>query len=244
MGLPTLDIALPWADWEPVYAAIRADFGYGLAADVAARDLFLEQEEPWCAPTELPDLAGQTVAVVGGAAPTERDTKRISAADACLGAGVGGETVREADAELTVYVTDLDTPGQLPHELTQSGIPVAVHGHGDNHDALTTVLPTLETSWVLPTTQAEPRGPVVNCGGFTDGDRAAFLAHALGAARLVFPSWAFDDPAVSKTKRRKLAWAERLLYWLERHRDERFAVLDGRRDDIDSLPTETNQNLR
>ena len=43
----------------------------------------------------------------------------------------------------------------------------------------------------------------------------------------------FDDPGVGPTKRRKLAWAERLLYWLERRRGERFDVLDGRREAID-----------
>jgi uncharacterized Rossmann fold enzyme len=41
-------------------------------------------------------------------------------------------------------------------------------------------------------------------------------------------------------KRRKLAWAERLLYWLERRRGERFSVLDGRRNGIETsaLPVE------
>jgi uncharacterized Rossmann fold enzyme len=54
------------------------------------------------------------------------------------------------------------------------------------------------------------------------------------------PGWVFDDPAVSAEKREKLRWAERLLYWLERRRGQRFAVLDGRRDDIETanLPDE------
>jgi uncharacterized Rossmann fold enzyme len=79
---------------------------------------------------------------------------------------------------------------------------------------------------------------VYNVGGFTDGDRAAFLADHCGADRLTFLGWDFDDPEVGPMKRRKLAWAERLLYWLERRRGERFGVLDGRRDAIDdsSLP--------
>jgi uncharacterized Rossmann fold enzyme len=89
---------------------------------------------------------------------------------------------------------------------------------------------------VLATTQAAPRGAVGNHGGFTDGDRAAFLADAAGAERLVFAGWDFDDPSVAPVKLKKLRWAERLLFVLERRRDETFSVLDGRRDALDPEP--------
>ena len=99
--------------------------------------------------------------------------------------------------------------------------------------ALRDRVPDLAHGAVLPTTQAAPAGPVSNPGGFTDGDRAAFLADARGADRLVFVGWDFDDPDVDPLKRQKLEWAERLLRWLERRRGERFDVLDGRRQGID-----------
>jgi uncharacterized Rossmann fold enzyme len=120
--------------------------------------------------------------------------------------------------------------------LTERGVPVAVHAHGDNDGAIRKVVPDCDGAFVLPTTQAEPHGPVRNFGGFTDGDRAAFLADHLGAARLVLVGWDFDDPTVGSAKARKLEWAERLLHWLERRRDERFAALDGRRAAIDTDP--------
>ncbi len=131
-------------------------------------------------------------------------------------------------------VTDLDKNPATVERLTERGVPVAVHGHGDNLDAIRTVVPNCDHEYVLPTTQAAPYGPVRNVGGFTDGDRAAFLADHAGAARLVFVGWDFDDPAVDPPKARKLEWAERLLFWLEARRDERFAVLDGRRDTIET----------
>ena len=77
---------------------------------------------------------------------------------------------------------------------------------------------------------------VDNFGGFTDGDRAAFLADELGAADLRFVGWDFDDPAVGPEKARKLRWAERLLHLLERRRGDRFGVLEGRRAAIDPIP--------
>jgi uncharacterized Rossmann fold enzyme len=113
-------------------------------------------------------------------------------------------------------------------------VPVAVHAHGDNQAALAEHVPNCTREQVLATTQAAPVGPVRNFGGFTDGDRAAFLADHLGASDLVFLGWDFDDPSVGADKRRKLCWAERLLYWLERRRGERFDVLDGRRAAIDT----------
>jgi uncharacterized Rossmann fold enzyme len=133
-------------------------------------------------------------------------------------------------------VTDLDKAPGVARDLTHAGTPVAVHAHGDNRGAIRGWVPGMATDRVLATTQVEPRGPVVNVGGFTDGDRAAFLADFLGAGALTFPGWDFDDPGVGAEKRRKLRWAERLLAWLERHRGERFGVLDGRRDGIEPLP--------
>jgi len=35
-------------------------------------------------------------------------------------------------------------------------------------------------------------------------------------------------------KARKLDWAARLLRWLERRRNERFGILDGRRPELDA----------
>jgi uncharacterized Rossmann fold enzyme len=133
-------------------------------------------------------------------------------------------------------VSDLDKNPETVERLTVDGVPVAVHGHGDNLAAIRDVVPNCDDAYVLPTTQAEPRGPVRNFGGFTDGDRAAFLADHLGAGRLTFVGWDFDDPAVDPMKARKLEWAERLLFWLESRRAERFAVLDGRRDAIEVGP--------
>jgi len=65
----------------------------------------------------------------------------------------------------------------------------------------------------------------------------AFLAaggYDVGAGRLVFPGWEFDDPDVGPMKARKLDWAARLLRWLERRRGERFGALDGRREEADA----------
>jgi len=146
------------------------------------------------------------------------------------------DVLANAGVAVDLMVTDLDKNPETARRLTERGTPVAAHAHGDNVPAVREHVPTFDREHVLATTQAEPVDAVYNFGGFTDGDRAAFLADHLGAAELVFPGWDFDDPAVGEQKAKKLDWAERLLYWLEGHRGDRFGVLDGRRETIAELP--------
>jgi len=242
-------------DWEPVYAAILADMGFDRGGDERARDLLAElvtdddpgaqrgpdggapaSDAPGRAPTLAPedlDFEGETVAIAGAGPSLGEQLDRVAAAETVVAASDAAAVVREAGLAVDCMVTDLDERSDVARELTAEGTPVAVHAHGDNRPALRERVPRLAVEWVLPTTQAAPAGPVVDTGGFTDGDRAAFLADHCGATELVFAGWDFDDPDVDPLKARKLDWAERLLRWLERRRDERFAVLDGRRDGID-----------
>lgn len=224
---------MEYAEWEPAYEAILEDFEYDRTADERSRDRLadrLADERP----LTLEDLElGGTVAVCGAAPSLAGALATARHADTVVAASTAVDVLRDAGVGVDAMVTDLDKNPETVRTLSGAGTPVAVHAHGDNVDAVESLVPTLDPAAILPTTQAAPRRPVVNHGGFTDGDRAAFLADACGADRLVFPGWAFDDPAVGAAKARKLLWAERLLHWLERRRGERFAVLDGRRDRID-----------
>jgi uncharacterized Rossmann fold enzyme len=220
-------------EWRPAYETILADFGFDRAADERARDVLAEliaDEQP----LSLGDIDLSGTVAVCGAAPSlvgELDVARR--ADHVVAASIAADILRDAGVRVDCMVTDIDKNPATARELTEAGTPVAAHAHGDNVELVREHVPTFDASALLPTTQAEPAGPVVNPGGFTDGDRAAFLADACGAERLVFPGWEFDDPTVDRMKARKLLWAERLLRWLELRREEEFGVLDGRRDRIE-----------
>ncbi|MFB6100948.1 MAG: 6-hydroxymethylpterin diphosphokinase MptE-like protein [Haloplanus sp.] len=220
--------------WNPVYERILADFGFDRAADERARDRLATFVDAFDE-RRLRHLAGATVAIAGAGPSLAAEVDTAADADLVIAASAAAAVLRKAGVTVDLMVTDLDKTPETARALTHEGVPVAVHAHGDNVPELAEWVPRLDGDNVLPTTQAEPRGPVVNYGGFTDGDRAAFLADAFGAAELRFPGWDFDDTSVDPIKRKKLAWAERLLYWLENRRDERFAVLDGRRASIDPL---------
>lgn len=225
---------MDFATWEPVYEAILADFGFERVADQRARDRVtaLLDGASTLAPSAL-DFAGDTVAIAGAGPNLAAEAERAARADAVIAASTAADRLADVGVAIDCMVTDLDKNPETVAALTAGGTPVAVHAHGDNMPALDEHVPSLDPSATLPTTQAAPTETVHNVGGFTDGDRAAFLADSCGADRLTFVGWDFDDDTVDPMKHRKLVWAARLLLWLERRREERFAVLDGRRDSID-----------
>ena len=220
--------------WEPVYESILDDFGYPRGGDERARDAIAAYATPF--DLDRLDASGDTVAVVGAAPSLPAEVGRVADADLVFAASTAADVVREAGFGVDLLVTDLDKNPDTARALTQAGTPVAAHAHGDNGELLEEWMPRLDPAHTLATTQASPVDAVDNFGGFTDGDRAAFLADELGAADLRFVGWDFDDPAVGPEKARKLRWAERLLHLLERRRWDRFGVLDGRRAAIDPIP--------
>ena len=226
--------------WAPRYAAIRADLGYPFEreqlAAAALERLLPERARGDPLPRLAPHLVGRDAIVVGlapGAGPPP--VWRLPATTpppAVLAADGATRTCLSAGLVPSVVVTDLDGPVPAEVEANGRGAFVVVHAHGDNVPALERWVPEfpgeLAGSWAGP-----PRDGLLDVGGFTDGDRAAYLAEELGARRVLL--WGFDqetvdeaDPAARERKRRKLQWAERLLEELAR--DGRSPVLRWRRD--------------
>ena len=125
-----------------------------------------------------------------------------------------------------IIVTDLD--GNLDDILLANlrGANVVIHAHGDNSDKIVQLTPFFTS--VLGTTQAQPIGNLYNFGGFTDGDRAMFLAIALGASEMILAGMDFGNIVtqysrpnlITKTakadeiKSKKLKYAEKFTNWI------------------------------
>lgn len=220
-------------EWEPVYERILDDFGFDRAADERARDVCRALvDTAFDVETLRGAVEERTVAIVGAAPSLSDEVERAADADCVFAASTATDVCREHGIGVDLMVTDLDKNPETVVDLTHEGTPVAVHAHGDNVPLLREWLPRFQPEWTLPTTQAVPTPPVVNLGGFTDGDRAAFLADHLGAGSLTFVGWDFDDPTVDPMKAQKLRWAARLLTWLEGRRGDHFTVLDGHREPL------------
>jgi len=149
-------------EWEPVYEAICSDFGYDRAGDERGRDLLASLLEKSFDLADLSFVGGATAAIAGRARRSRpsRDLERAREADVVLAASTAVDTLASHGIDVDCMVTDLDKNPDTVERLTAQGVPVAVHGHGDNLAAIRDVVPDCNGAYVLPTTQAAPRGPV------------------------------------------------------------------------------------
>jgi hypothetical protein len=213
-------------EWDPIYREILEEFGFSRDEDEGAALLLKSLLSGRGGDLSLEDLdsmiRGRRVLVCGngpglalelGAILEEGPMVRPGASkdEGLVVIAADGATtpLLEAGVVPNVIVTDLD--GHLPDIVAASerGSAVVVHAHGDNVAALLEYVPRLRK--VLATTQAAPLEGVYNFGGFTDGDRAVFLARRFGAEEIRLIGFDYDDPAVTAKKKKKLAWARRLV---------------------------------
>lgn len=221
---------MEYAEWAPTYRRIRAEFGFTMARERASARLLssLLPEGARAPPLERlrPLALGREVVVVGlapgGGAPPIWSLPAVERPRALFAADGAAARCLRAGLVPDAVVTDLDGPVPSEVEANAKGAFVVVHAHGDNASALRAWVPQLSGrlagSWAGPAT-----GALLDVGGFTDGDRAAYLAEHLGARRVLL--WGFDfervdepDPALRARKLAKLAWARRALAELARRR--------------------------
>ncbi len=210
----------PW--WEQTYPRLARELGFDPAQDHAAAqrlDALFTKHHLEVMPLER--LRIQDGAVVAGAADTLHEELEKHPPD-------DAEVLLVADGALTdtllhahtphLVVTDLDgDPDQL-NRLNATGVPLAVHAHGDNTDLLDHWMPRF-TGPLIATRQTPGIKPerVICPGGFADGDRAVFLAARLGATRIrlvgfdLFGAPGKASPTHAEKKRRKMRWSARLL---------------------------------
>jgi 2-amino-4-hydroxy-6-hydroxymethyldihydropteridine diphosphokinase len=206
-------------DWEPFYARIRSDFGFSQEADEAiARELDGRLGGRRAADEELRTLvSGQEVTVAGNgpnlAAELDEARGVLLTADEATTVALG------RGLQPAIVVTDLD--GTVPDQVkaNDAGAVAVVHGHGDNGPAVRKWAP-LFSGCTVATTQSRPTGRLRNFGGFTDGDRAVFLADHFRASRIHLIGFDFEHPNPKDSdpyrKQRKLDWAFILLSVLGR----------------------------
>ena len=224
-----------YQQWAVEYERIRAEFGFSFDRERAASERLIELL-PRAALERAEQrirarVRGRETIVVGLAprsgAPPVWMLPRAEVPPALVVADGAAERCLAGGLVPDVVVTDLDGP--IPSEVTANvrGALVVIHAHGDNVPALERWVPEfpreLAGSWAGP-----PERGLVDFGGFTDGDRAAYLAEHVGAPRVLL--YGFDFEHVEETdpnpgvKRRKLAAARRALDLLAHEGRSRIEV--------------------
>ncbi|NJE48042.1 6-hydroxymethylpterin diphosphokinase MptE-like protein [Thermococcus sp. 9N3] len=231
---------MKWEDWEPFYLRIVREMGYSIEEDRKSaellRSLLLEGDE-YILREELEAVIGRKAYVFGAGPSLERALAEFDFSDGTL-ISADGATTALLDFGLVpdVIVTDLDGRISDIKLANDKGSFLVVHAHGDNGDKLVSYVPFL--SRILGTCQTEPLDIIYNFGGFTDGDRAAFLAEELGAREITLVGFDFGDivgrwskpslrehSPVWESKRKKFEFARELLEWLEKNGRARIEYL-------------------
>ncbi|MHC1563940.1 MAG: 6-hydroxymethylpterin diphosphokinase MptE-like protein [Candidatus Hecatellaceae archaeon] len=249
--------------WLPRYRRIASLLGLNMEADwEATLRLARLVEGKAVKPLEAAErVSGRTVFVFGAGPSLEADLERLSRSS-LLGRGVPIAADGATSALLafktvpSLVVSDLD--GRITDLLRAEklGALMVVHGHGDNIERLNALLPRFRR--VLATTQVKPvRGLVYNFGGFTDGDRAVFLAEALKARRVVLAGmdlgetvgrfskpWLKKEAKASQTKKVKLEIAQELLGWLAGRAKAEILNLTLKGEDIPGVRRISLKELR
>ena len=149
-----------------------------------------------------------------------------------------------------IIVTDLDGKMEDILKANSQGSYLAVHAHGNNQENLKQYLPEIKN--ILGTTQSIPLQNVHNFGGFTDGDRAVFLAVELGAKNIIMAGMDFgtvvtkysrpdmdqDTGPADDIKKMKLEYAEKLVKWVEHNTSVsiyNLIEIDNLREILDDL---------
>ncbi|WP_407431131.1 6-hydroxymethylpterin diphosphokinase MptE-like protein [Methanobrevibacter sp.] len=226
---------MEFGEWNIYYKEILDDFGFSREDDEKCAKVLDEilSEEGCLTLDDLSKIVGfSDKYIVFGAGPSiKKHIKELKEnydlKDYVLVAADGATTAMiEEKIVPDIVVTDLD--GNLDDILLANlkGANIVVHAHGDNLNQIVHVTPFFTN--VLGTTQAQPLGNIYNFGGFTDGDRAIFLAVALGASEITLAGMDFGEivtkysrpnlpdilGTADEVKRKKLQYAEKFTNWI------------------------------
>ncbi|MEM2991317.1 MAG: 6-hydroxymethylpterin diphosphokinase MptE-like protein [Halobacteria archaeon] len=201
---------MEFESWEPIYKQILKDFGYNRERDEYAAALLSEMISDFKLDKLRDLIKDRDVVICGKSKRLERELKEVDLKRKVIIAADGATSIL---LKLKIYphiiVSDLDGNMSDIIEANKKGAIILVHAHGDNIERLKRYVPELRNA--IATTQSKPLRNVYNFGGFTDGDRAVFLAKSMGAASIILIGFDFENKEVSEVKRKKLQWAKKLI---------------------------------
>ena len=216
-----------YIEWKPIYEKIAKDLNFldekeNLAADNLNKIL---QKKKLISIKEMEDFVAGKEVVVFGAGPTLESSiisnKKLFIEKLKITADGATSALLKNNILPDIIVTDLDGKISDQIEANSKGSKVVIHAHGDNIDKVKRFVSEFKRD-IMGTTQINP-GPydnLYNFGGFTDGDRAIYLADFFGAKKIFliafdfnkrFGKYSFPDNKNKILKLKKLKWCEYLI---------------------------------
>ncbi|MCS7139480.1 MAG: DUF115 domain-containing protein [Candidatus Nezhaarchaeota archaeon] len=236
---------MDWSLWEPWYLWIAGALNISTSMDYKAAEILnlILKSKVSSASLIEEETRGRPVIVVGAGPSIERSVDLVlKGLNAVVYAADGScSKLLEVGVAPHVVVTDLDGNINDIYECWRRGSYVVIHAHGDNIPAVSEHAPKFNAR-IIGTTQVKPIGCLHNFGGFTDGDRAVFMALELGCKSIIMigmdlsskvgkysKPWLKRDEEAWSTKRAKFTIARKLLSWASRLYSRRVirVIVDG-----------------
>jgi len=224
---------MQFSEWQKYYEQILLDFGYDGEKDVEAAEILAEVStgKNLASIEELRVLLAGKYVYVFGDGPSLPESLEGRNFEGTLVAADGATSALMAKNIVpNIIVTDLDGKVEDQVAANEKGAIVVILAHGDNIPALKEWVPRFSKK-IVATSQSRPVKHLLSFGGFTDGDRAVFLADHFAAKDIQLVGFDFGsdrgrvNPADyedeidlndrDKVKMRKLTWANVLIAMLD-----------------------------
>jgi uncharacterized Rossmann fold enzyme len=234
-----------WIDWQPFYLDIVDKLSLNPSLDQEATKILteiLKDIDPTYLLKELEQrLKGKTVVICGAGPSLETHLQSLMVRDdfdpIYVAADGAVSALLKLDYKCSVIATDLDGNLDDIREATEGGCVTIVHAHGDNVEKVREIVPSLGA--VLGSTQVEPTDRAFLWGGFTDGDRACYIATSYSPRRIILAGMDFGKTVgkwskpkheshfpASERKKSKLDIAKSLISSLMEQTSIPFTMLD------------------
>ena len=211
------------SDWMKKYSEIVKEFKFDENKDKESAIRLNSLLKNSKINNKLKDLIeGKTVLVIGSGPSLSRDIYKIKSLPKLvkIAADSSAQILVENELIPEIIVTDLDGDEHTLKKIARTNSVFVVHAHGDNIERIEFAK---KFKHCIGTTQTEPFDKIQNFGGFTDGDRAVFLADHFGAKKIILVGMDFGDQigrysntkkSERKIKLKKLEKGKKLLEWL------------------------------
>ncbi len=236
---------MDWELWKPKYKKIVEELDLDEAEDREAAKI-LESLVPEMDLSDLEKkIRGKECLIFGAGPSLVEDLERVEDTgwfDKVL-ISVDGATSAVLDYKIPdIIVTDLDGDVEDQIRAWEKGSWIVIHGHGDNIEKIRNLVPQFNER-IIGTMQVDKPPTLYNFGGFTDGDRAAFMAHELGGSKIFLAGMdlgkkigKYTGKTEEKKKLKKLKICKDLLSWLATEFNANLFNITSHGEDIPNIP--------
>lgn len=214
-------------DWAPIYEEILKDFKFKKESDIESAKLlnkFLNYKD-LLSENILKQLIQNKEVIIFGAGPSLESMinkhKKMLKDKIKIASDGTTSALLKFNILPDIIVTDLDGIITDQVEASNKRSIVIIHAHGDNSDKIKKYITEFKNN-IFGTTQTDPSSfnNLYNFGGFTDGDRAVFLAHHFNAKKISLIGFDFNGKIgkysfpINKDKNKKLKkldWCKKLI---------------------------------